>query len=430
MPALCRDCLTSFPGPETAPGAVAVPAAPLRCPACRSPRVVCHPELESLGIAHMDCDAFYASVEKRDNPELRDKPVIVGGGRRGVVTTACYIARIRGVRSAMPMFKALRLCPEAVIVKPRFEVYVETSRAIRQMMEDLTPAVEPLSLDEAFMDLTGTARLHGHPPAVMLAGLIKRMQSELGIAGSIGLSHNKFLAKIASDLDKPRGFSVIGVAETDAFLRDRPVRLLSGVGDSFQSALDAAGIRTFADLLRWDRADLAARFGSGGDRLWHLARGIDRRPVSARATVKSISNETTFAEDISDPELLDGHLWRLAEKVSDRAKAQDRAGRVVTLKLKSADHAVLTRRLSLREPTQMADTIYRTAAGLYRQLDRRGPWRLIGTGLSDIVQAADADRSGDLLDQGAERRNRAERATDAIRRKFGKDAIVKGRSLR
>lgn len=389
-----------------------------------------HPELDDLSIAHMDCDAFYASVEKRDNPDLRDKPVIVGGGKRGVVTTACYIARIRGVRSAMPMFQALQLCPEAVIVKPRFDVYVETSKAIRQMMLDLTPAVEPLSLDEAFMDLSGTQRLHGRPPAVMLASLILRMQKEVGISGSIGLSHNKFLAKIASDLDKPRGFSVIGRAETDDFLRDRPVRLLSGVGATFQAALEAAGIRTFADLLRWERTDLAARFGSGGDRLWHLARGIDRRPVSSRGTVKSISNETTFSDDTSDPDLLDGHIWRLAEKVSDRAKAQARAGRVVTLKLKNSRHAVLTRRISLREPTQMADRIYRTAAALYGQLGQTGPWRLIGVGLSDIVQDSDADRSGDFLDPDANRRAGAERATDAIREKFGKDAILKGRSLR
>ena len=259
MPALCRDCLTEF-------------AAGARCPACRSPRVVAHAELDSLTIAHMDCDAFYASVEKRDNPDLRDHPVIVGGGQRGVVSTCCYLARIRGVRSAMPMFQALRLCPEAVVVKPRMRVYAEVSRAIRAMMEELTPAIEPLSLDEAFMDLTGTARLHGAPPAVLLARLTRRMEVELGVTGSVGLSHNKFLAKIASDLDKPRGFSVIGRAETQDFLRPKPVRIIWGVGTATQAALEAAGIRTIADLLRWDRADLSVRFGQMGDRLWHLDR--------------------------------------------------------------------------------------------------------------------------------------------------------------
>ena len=378
----------------------------------------------------MDCDAFYASVEKRDNPDLEGKPVIIGGGRRGVVSTACYVARIRGVRSAMPMFQALKLCPNAVIIKPRMQAYVEASRAIRAMMEDLTPAIEPLSLDEAFMDLSGTARLHGAPPAVMLARLVKRMHLELGLTGSIGLSHNKFLAKVASDLDKPHGFSIIGKAETTAFLQDKPVRMIWGVGTAAQASLEKAGIRTFADLLRWDRRDLGARFGSMGDRLWHLARGEDHRRVSAHAPMKSISNETTFHDDTSDPDLLDGHLWRMSEKVSDRAKAKQLAGRVVTLKLKRADHSLLSRRISLRDGTQMADTIYRTARGLFDQVGDQGPYRLLGCGLSDLIPEGSADLSGDLLDPQAQQRNAAERATDKIRDRFGADAILKGRSLR
>ncbi|EDM72695.1 DNA polymerase IV, putative [Roseobacter sp. AzwK-3b] len=417
MPALCRDCLTRF---DAGP----------RCPACRSPRVTSHPELFDLSIAHMDCDAFYASVEKREDPSLADKPVIIGGGRRGVVSTACYIARIRGVRSAMPMFKALALCPDAVVLKPRMELYVQVSRQIRAMMEDLTPAVEPLSLDEAFLDLTGTARLHGAPPAVMLARLVRRMRSELGVTGSIGLSHNKFLAKVASDLDKPHGFAVIGAAETDDFLRDNPVGLIWGVGQATRTALDAAGIRTFADLLRWERQDLIARFGSMGNRLWHLARGQDARRVSANAPVKSISNETTFSEDTGATDILDGHLWRLAEKVSDRAKAKRLAGRVVTLKLKRADHAGLTRRIALRDATQLADTIYRTARALLDQVEGQAPYRLIGVGLSELLPEEGADLSGDLLDPNAARRSGAERATDLIRARFGPGAILKGRSLR
>jgi DNA polymerase-4 len=417
MPSLCRDCLTHLDTGQ-------------RCPKCGSPRVLSHPELFDLTIAHMDCDAFYASVEKRDNPDLAGKPVIIGGGRRGVVSTACYIARIRGVRSAMPMFQALKLCPDAVVLKPRMETYVEASRQIRAMMQDLTPAVEPLSLDEAFMDLSGTARLHGAPPAVMLARLIQRMKSELGLTGSIGLSHNKFLAKVASDLDKPRGFSVIGRAETADFLRDRPVRLIWGIGPAAQDALGRAGIRSIADLLRWDRAALTARFGSTGDRLWHLARGEDRRPVSADTPIKSISNETTFFDDTADPDLLDGHIWRLAEKVSDRAKARHLAGRVVTLKLKRADHQLLTRRISLRDASQMADRLYRSARALFDQVGDCGPYRLIGVGLSDLCPEAQADKSGDLLDPGATRRSAAERAADTIRDRFGPDAITKGRSLR
>ncbi|UYV39482.1 DNA polymerase IV [Rhodobacteraceae bacterium D3-12] len=417
MPALCRSCLATFSSGS-------------RCPECASPRVVSHPELFDLSIAHMDCDAFYASVEKRDNPELAAKPVIIGGGHRGVVSTACYIARIRGVRSAMPMFQALKLCPDAVVIKPRMSAYVEASRAIRAMMDDLTPDIEPLSLDEAFMDLSGTARLHGAPPAVMLARLTKRMKDELGLTGSIGLSHNKFLAKIASDLDKPRGFSVIGAAETADFLHDKPVRLIWGVGAVTQAQLDKAGIHRFSDLLRWEKQDLHARFGAMGERLWHLARGQDRRRVSAHAPVKSISNETTFYEDTSETELLDAHIWRLAENVSDRAKARDLAGRTVTLKLKRGDHSTLSRRTSLRDATQMADTIYRTARALLDAAGNQGPYRLIGVGISHLIPADQADRSGDLLDPDAARRSNAERATDTIRARFGADAIKKGRALR
>ncbi|KZY01234.1 DNA polymerase IV [Sulfitobacter sp. HI0023] len=378
----------------------------------------------------MDCDAFYASVEKRDNPELEGKPVIIGGGRRGVVSTACYVARIRGVRSAMPMFQALKLCPEAVIVKPRMQAYVEASRAIRSMMEELTPAVQPLSLDEAFLDMTGTTRLHGAPPAVMLARLVKRMKTELGLTGSIGLSHNKFLAKVASDINKPQGFSVIGVADTAAFLRDKPVGLIWGVGAVTQSALEKAGIRTFADLLRWEKTALIARFGSTGERLWHLARGQDHRRVSAHEPTRSISNETTFAEDTADREALDGHIWRMSQKVADRAKEKGLAGRVVTLKLKTSDFKILTRRVSLREPTQLADRIYRTARGLFDQVEAPGPFRLLGCGISELSPSDGADLSGDLLDPGAAQRGKAEKATDAIRNRFGDRAIVKGRALR
>ncbi|NBT30859.1 MAG: DNA polymerase IV, partial [Rhodobacteraceae bacterium] len=357
-------------------------------------------------------------------------PVIIGGGKRGVVSTACYIARIKGVKSAMPMFQALKLCPEAIVVRPRMDAYVAASREVRKLMDELTPVIQPLSLDEAFLDLTGTARLHGAPPAVMLAKLVRRMKDELGLTGSIGLSHNKFLAKVASDMNKPRGFSIIGKAETQEFLRPRPVRLIWGIGPSAQESLDRAGIRTFDDLLRWDQRDLIDRFGGMGERLWHLARGEDKRRVSSHEPVKSISNETTFFEDTSDPDLLDGHIWRLSEQVSGRAKAREMAGRVVTLKLKRGDFKALSRRISLHQPTQMTDTIYRTARALFDQVQDQGPFRLIGVGLSDIVPATDADREGDLLDPEAGKRAMAERALDKIKAKFGKDSILKGRALR
>lgn len=417
MQALCRDCLIEIQ-----------PAS--RCPSCGSPRVLSHPELFDLTIAHMDCDAFYASVEKRDNPELRDKPVIIGGGKRGVVSTCCYIARIKGVRSAMPMFQALKRCPEAVVVKPRMSVYVEVSRQIRDFMRDLTPAIEPLSLDEAFLDLTGTAKLHGEAPALQMARLTRRMRTELGVTGSIGLSHNKFLAKIASDLDKPRGFSVIGKAETADFLHDKPVGLIWGVGKAFRATLEKDGIRTFTDLLRWERQDLGARYGTMGDRLWHLARGMDYRRVSANAPVKSISNETTFFEDTADLSTLDGHIWRLAENVADRAKKRGSTGRVVTLKLKQSNHQSLTRRTSLAEPTQIADRIYSTARILLESAIDKGPFRLIGVGISHLEQDKSHSGFGDLLDPEARQREKAERVSDDIRRKFGSKSILKGRSLR
>ncbi|MEM9428034.1 MAG: DNA polymerase IV [Pseudomonadota bacterium] len=416
MPALCRDCLTPDPGP--------------RCPACGSPRELAHAELLDLSIAHLDCDAFYASVEKRDNPELRDRPVIVGGGRRGVVSTACYIARIRGVRSAMPMFKALDLCPDAAIVKPRMETYVAVSREIRALMEALTPAVEPLSLDEAFLDLTGTERLHGAPPAVLLALLQAQIEAEIGVTASIGLAPNKFLAKIASDLDKPRGFSVIGRAETESFLDAQPVSIIWGVGRAFQETLAADGIRTIPDLKARDRKDLSRRYGAMGERLWHLARGLDQRSVSTRSAAKSVSNETTFGDDTGDPDLLEGHLWRLAEKVADRLKAKEIAGRVVTLKLKRSNHRLLTRSHTLSEPTQMAHLLFETTRPLLRTALREGPFRLIGVGISQLTDGAEADRAPDLLDPSSAARTASERATDAIREKFGSDAIVKGRALR
>ncbi len=416
MPALCRDCLTQF---ESA----------ARCPGCRSPRVLAHDELLDLSIAHMDCDAFYASVEKRENPDLADKPVIIGGSQRGVVSTACYIARIRGVHSAMPMFQAKKLCPDAVILPPRMDLYAEVSRQIRSMMLELTPDIEPLSLDEAFLDLSGTARLHKAPPAVVLAKLILRMRNELGLTGSIGLSHNKFLAKLASDMDKPHGFSIIGKAETMDLLAPMPVSRIWGVGRSMQGNLHNAGVHTFADLRRWEQSDLIARFGSSGLRLWHLARGEDHRRVSANEPIKSISKETTFTKDTADIPTLDGHIWRLAQQVSDRAKARELAGQVVTLKLKRADHTQFTRRRTLTDATQLADRIYHTARDLLDAVTHEVPYRLIGVGISNLVAASDADREGNLLDPDAARRSQAERATDTIRHRFGNDAIIKGRSL-
>ena len=416
MPSLCRKCFNTFNEEG-------------RCPRCSSPLVVSHSELFDLNIAHMDCDAFYASVEKRDNPDLADKPVIIGGGRRGVVSTACYIARIRGVKSAMPMFKALEKCPDAVVIRPRMKIYAEISQQIREMMNDITPLVEPLSLDEAFMDLSGTHKLHGAPPAVMLAKLMDRISGNLGLTGSIGLSHNKFLAKIASDLNKPNGYSIIGEAETSSFLQDKPIRLIWGVGASMQKSLEKSGIRTFSDLLRWDRKDLVSKFGSMGDRLWFLARGQDARVVSNSDRIKSISNETTLNENTSDLRVLEGHLWRLCEKVSSRAKLKGLAGTIMILKLKSANHKIITRRLTLRDPTYLADVLFRSTYPLMEAAIGNGPFRLVGAGLSGLCLASQVEREPELLDDGALNRIKVERVTDEIREKFGDEAMIKGRSL-
>ena len=416
MPSLCRKCFNTFNEEG-------------RCPRCSSPLVVSHSELFDLNIAHMDCDAFYASVEKRDNPDLADKPVIIGGGRRGVVSTACYIARIRGVKSAMPMFKALEKCPDAVVIRPRMKIYAEISQQIRAMMNDITPLVEPLSLDEAFMDMSGTHKLHGAPPAVMLAKLMDRISDNLGLTGSIGLSHNKFLAKIASDLNKPNGYSIIGEAETSSFLKDKSIRLIWGVGASTQKSLEKSGIRTFLDLLRWDRKDLVSKFGSMGDRLWFLARGQDARVVSNSDRIKSISHETTLNENTSNIRVLEGHLWRLCEKVSSRAKSKGLAGTIMILKLKSSNHKIITRRVTLRDPTYMADVLFRSTYPLMEAAIENGPFRLVGAGLSGLCLASQAQREPELLDDGALNRIKVERATDEIREKFGDEAMIKGRSL-
>ena len=378
----------------------------------------------------MDCDSFYASVEKRDYPELIDKPVIIGGGRRGVVSTACYIARIRGVHSAMPMYRALKLCPDAVIIRPRMKLYAEVSLEIRKMMLELTPAVEPISLDEAFLDLGGTQRLHKKPPAVLLAELTNRIKNELGLTGSIGLSHNKFLAKVASDLNKPNGFSIIGKQETEKFLFNKPVNILWGVGAGTQEKLEAMGIKTLSDLLRWEESDFVGKFGTSGKRLKALASGKDNRRVMAERLIKSISNETTFGEDILEHEILIGHLWRMCEKVSDRAKSREIAGKVGVIKLKTQKHRLITRRLTFKEPTNIADRLFNELEPLLKNEIKEVKFRLLGVTLTDLCDQKYADLTGDLLDPNANKRQKAELASDKIRRKFGVNAIVKGRSLR
>ena len=402
-----------------------------RCPRCQSPRLIKHAELTRLGVAHLDCDAFYAAVEKRDNPELIDKPVIIGGGRRGVVSTCCYVARIRGVHSAMPMFQATKACPDAVIIKPDMEKYGRVGREVRALMQELTPLVEPLSIDEAFMDLRGTERLHGGPPAASLVKLVNRIESEIGITVSIGLSHNKFLAKLSSDLDKPRGFSVIGEAETLDFLATLPVSAIWGVGKAMQAKLARDGIRTIAQLQQIDETVLAKRYDSMGLRLARLARGQDSRRITPSSAAKSISSETTFNEDLAEADALEKHLWRLSERTAERCKAKGVAGKTVVLKLKADRLSSITRNRALTDPTQLADVIFSTGKQLLTQMlaDKPGQkYRLIGIGVSGLVDSALADPL-DLGDPDKGKRKAAEQALDSLRDKFGKDSIKKGRSL-
>ena len=416
MTGFCRDCLADLP--ERA----------ARCPGCGSPRVVRHADLDRLAIAHVDCDAFYAAIEKRDDPSLRDKPVIVGGGRRGVVATACYIARTFGVKSAMPMFEARRLCPQASVVPPDMAKYARVGREVRALMLDLTPLVEPLSIDEAFLDLSGTDRLHGRSPARSLAGFARAVEEEIGITVSIGLSENKFLAKLASDLDKPRGFSVLSQREAAAFLAPKPVTFIWGVGKQMGAALAHEGFRTIADLQRAHESDLMRRFGTEGLRLARLARGVDARQVSAERETKSVSAETTFESDIAAFRTLERTLWGLAEKVSARLKAKEIAGQTITLKLKTADFRLRTRARSLAAPTQLAAKIFAAGRDLLAREAQGTRFRLIGIGVSGLGSPDDADPA-DLVDPQGARSKAAEHAVDRLRAKFGRDAVVKGLSL-
>jgi DNA polymerase-4 len=413
MAGFCRDCLA-----EAAEGAA-------RCTACGSPRLARHPELMRLSIAHVDCDAFYAAIEKRDNPALHDKPLIVGGGHRGVVATACYIARTYGVRSAMPMFEARRLCPHAEVVRPDMAKYARAGREVRARMLDLTPLVEPLSIDEAFLDLSGTERLHGMAPAKALVRFARRIEQEIGITVSIGLSHNKFLAKIASDLDKPRGFSVLGAAEAAAFLAPKPVTFIWGVGKAMGASLLKEGFRTIADLQRADETTLMRRFGTEGLRLARLSRGLDVRAVSPDRETKSVSAETTLAEDVAALRPLTRHLWDLTETVSARLKAKELAGATVTLKLKTADFRLRTRARSLVAPTQLAAKIFAAGRELLARETDGTRFRLIGIGVSALADAALADPA-DLVDVSGRHSAAAEHAVDALRAKFGRDAVIRG----
>ena len=415
-PGFCRDCLADTVADER------------RCHACHSPRLVRHSEINGLSVAHIDCDAFYAAVEKRDDPTLADKPVIVGGGTRGVVSTCCYIARIRGVRSAMPMFKALKLAPDAVVIRPNMEKYAAVGHEVRTLMLQATPLVEPLSIDEAFLDLTGTARLHGRTPGKTLAVLIRDIENKIGITASVGLAPNKYLAKVASDLEKPRGYSVIGKAEALTFLAGKPVSLIWGVGKAMQDTLSKDGISLIGQMQKMEKNDLMRRYGSMGARLYHLSRGEDMRVVSTDDSSKSIGAETTLNHDVADREELEALLWAMAQKVSRRAKEQGYGGHTVTLKLKTSDFKLRTRATTLEDATQLAHRMYDAVRPLLHKETTGTKFRLIGVALSHLVEMADGEEA--TIDPRLEASTRAEKAIDRIRAKFGKDAVDRGLSLK
>lgn len=416
MGTLCRDCLVERDGAADGP-----------CPGCGG-RLVRHPELRSLAIAHLDCDSFYASVEKARDPALRDRPVLVGRRHRGVVMAACYTARRHGARSAMPMRRALGLCPDAAVVAPDMEAYIRVGREVRALMESRTPAVEPLSVDEAFLDLSGTERLHGGSPARTMAGLAAEVEGRLGIPVSVGLSHNKLLAKLASALDKPRGFRVIGRAEAAEVLAALPVARLWGVGRVTQGRLAREGVATVGDLQAVPEGELARRHGELGRRLARLSRGVDDRAVDPGTARRSVSSETTFDGDISDPGRLGRMLWLRAEAVAKGLRGAGAGGRTVTLKLRTAAFATVTRSRTLSHPTQLADVIHATARPLLeREADGRR-FRLLGVGVSDLA-SADVCDPFDLADPDGARRKRVAAAVDDLRRRFGDGAVFRGRAL-
>ena len=416
MQALCRDCLTSEPGPGPA------------CRACGGRRILRHAELFALTIAHVDCDAFYASVEKRDRPELATKPVLVGGGRRGVVAACCYIARSYGIRSAMPMFKALAACPDAVVIRPDIAKYAHEGARIRTMMEALTPLVQPLSIDEAVLDLSGTQALHKAPPAVVLARLAREVEREIGVTISIGLAANRLMAKLAAGRDKPRGFAVIGRDEAAAWLAPQRVGLLPGIGPAAVRRLEGAGITRLGQLAALDPKSAMARLGAEGPALAARARGEDDRAVNPERETKSVSAETTFEGDIATLPELEGVLWRMCEKLSARLAGKGLSAGGVVLKLKTAGFESLTRSARLSGPTLLPETMFDAARPILARAADGTRYRLLGLGASPLCLAADADR-GDLADPTAPRRAAKWRAIEAVREKFGAGSVVAGRAL-
>jgi DNA polymerase-4 len=414
--ALCRDCFATLYGEK-------------RCPKCHSPRILYHKELFCLNIAHVDCDAFYASIEKSMNEELVDKPLIVGGGSRGIVTTCCYIARISGVKSAMPVYIAKKLCPRAIIVPPRMSLYRKISRLIYSKMTRLTPKVETIALDEAYLDLSGTKQLHGKTPAELLVELAKEIENEVNLSISIGLSENRFLAKLASSLNKPRAFTVIGKEEKHDFIRNLPVTSIPGVGPKLSKKLKKNSIEKISQLVALGQNRLEKQYGTYGKTLWNFARGEDSKIVEPNSIRKSISKEITFEADLKKETDLKRALWLLSEKVSDELKSKRICGRTITLKLKRSDFKVVSMSYTADQPFKMAEELYQSSLALLVKKLFLAPFRLLGLSISRLIIDEEDGGFEKSFDTTYIKIKKTELAMDKIRSKFGKKSIIKGRSF-
>jgi DNA polymerase IV len=415
---LCRDCLRKDASDSA------------RCPHCGSPRAIHLEDAAGLAIAHVDCDAFYAAVEKRDDPSLKDKPLIVGGsGPRGVVATCCYIARTFGVRSAMPTSRARALCPDAVVLPPDMGKYARVGGEIRTRMMALTPLVEPLSIDEAFLDLSGCEQSNGAGAAETLVRFARHTEVEIGVTVSVGLSYCKFLAKLASDLNKPRGFASLSREEAKAWLAPQSVARLWGVGKVGRERLERLGFQVIGDLQRIEEREAILRLGEDGLRLWRLSQGRDDRSVSAERETKSVSSETTFDRDISDKAELTRILLAQCDRVATRLRKAGLAATGVTLKLRLADFSLRTRSRGGIRATQLAPRLFAAARPLLDAQPEGVAYRLLGVAATEFAPAEGAD-ADDLLigDSGRERFREA--AIASLRERFGPSAVQRGLTFR
>jgi DNA polymerase-4 len=383
-----------------------------------------------LNVAHVDCDAFYAAVEKRDDPSLNDKPLIVGGsGPRGVVATCCYIARTFGVRSAMPMSRARALCPLALVLSPDMGKYARVGREIRTRMMALTPLVEPLSIDEAFLDLSGCEPSNGAGAAETLVRFARRVEVEIGVTVSVGLSYCKFLAKLASDLNKPRGFACFSREEAKDWLATQSVERLWGIGRVGRERLERSGFRLIGDLQRIEERDALLRLGEDGLRLWRLAQGRDDRSVSPERETKSVSSETTFDRDIADKAELTRILLAQCDRVATRLRKEGIAAAGVTLKLRLADFTLRTRSRSGIRATQLAPRLFAAARPLLEAQPDGVAYRLLGIAATELGPATCADED-DMFVRDSGREKFREAAIAALRDRFGPTAVQRGLTFR